>query len=95
MNAIPRPLHFCWICSKAVDLSICKIDEHGRAVHENCHLAKMAFNSKSAQKPQQPTNHLLRSAENERKSQDLIEQTRKLLAQSEAIAKKKYRSRWD
>lgn len=33
----------CWICGKAVDLETCNIDEHGRGVHENCYVAKMAL----------------------------------------------------
>lgn len=28
----------CWICGKVVDLSKCKIDEQGLAVHEACYV---------------------------------------------------------
>ena len=37
----------CWICGKSVDLKTCKIDEHGSAVHEQCHAAKVALKNGS------------------------------------------------
>ena len=30
-----------WICSKAVTLERCKIDEQGKAVHEGCYTVKI------------------------------------------------------
>lgn len=35
----------CWICGKQVDLSQCKVDEHGLAVHESCYVAKAILKS--------------------------------------------------
>jgi hypothetical protein len=32
----------CWICHQPVLLEDCKIDEHGRAMHEKCYLAQLA-----------------------------------------------------
>ena len=37
--------HLCWLCGEAVDLRICKIDEHGETVHEACYVARIAFES--------------------------------------------------
>ncbi len=31
----------CWICGRAIPLEQSKIDEHGRAVHEDCYLARV------------------------------------------------------
>jgi len=31
----------CAICGKIVDLKLCKTDEEGRAVHEDCYEEKM------------------------------------------------------
>ena len=33
----------CWICHQPVGLEDCKIDEHGRAMHEKCYIAKLAL----------------------------------------------------
>ena len=45
-------MHTCWICGNRVSLEICKIDENGRAVHEECYLLKLALqNSNSPQSP--------------------------------------------
>jgi uncharacterized OB-fold protein len=35
------PTRHCWICGRAVKLEDCKVDEHGLAVHELCHFAKL------------------------------------------------------
>jgi hypothetical protein len=35
----------CWICGKAVDLKICKTDEHGLAVHEACYVMRIILKS--------------------------------------------------
>ena len=40
-----NPIHHCWICGRAVSLEACKIDEQGNPVHEQCYVAKVAFNS--------------------------------------------------
>jgi len=32
---------YCWICGTPVPLEDCKIDEQGRAVHENCYVARV------------------------------------------------------
>ena len=32
--------HSCWICGDDVSLEKCKIDEHGKAVHEDCYAAR-------------------------------------------------------
>lgn len=38
-----KPIHTCWLCSKDADLTTCKIDEHGKAVHDDCYAAKLAL----------------------------------------------------
>ncbi len=43
MASPPEPIHTCWICGNRVSLEKCKIDEHGQAVHEDCYVAKIAF----------------------------------------------------
>jgi hypothetical protein len=45
-------LYRCWICGNVAPLEKCKIDEHGRAVHEDCYVAKLAFQNGNA--PQSP-----------------------------------------
>ncbi len=35
--------YFCWICGKAVDLRMCKTDDHGMAVHEDCYVLKVTL----------------------------------------------------
>ena len=43
----------CWICGESCRLEDCKIDEHGRAVHEVCHVAKLTLkNGSDAPRPQ-------------------------------------------
>lgn len=37
----------CWICGKDVPLRNCKIDERGRAVHEECYVARMKLEAES------------------------------------------------
>jgi len=39
----------CWICGKNVSLEVCKTDEHGKAVHEECYVARVALERASAQ----------------------------------------------
>lgn len=39
--------HLCWICGNTVDLQICKVDEHGMAVHGECHFLRVALASES------------------------------------------------
>jgi hypothetical protein len=46
----------CWICGKRVDLTKCKTDEHGNAVHERCYAAKLANDSRT-QLPLSGRNH--------------------------------------
>jgi len=46
------PIHICWICGNRVSLERCKIDEHGRAVHEDCYVAKIALQNGNT--PQSP-----------------------------------------
>ena len=36
----------CWICCKPVSLETCKIDEQGRAVHDECYAFKIAFDKR-------------------------------------------------
>jgi hypothetical protein len=31
----------CWMCGKPVSLETCKTDQHGKAVHEQCYVAKV------------------------------------------------------
>lgn len=52
----PKPLA-CWICGKQVDLTNCKVDEHGLPVHEPCYVAKMVVKSRpdSQVKPEPST----------------------------------------
>ncbi len=52
MPSSERDTHNCWICGAAVSLEKCKIDEHGRAVHEQCYLAKIHLQSGNT--PQSP-----------------------------------------
>jgi hypothetical protein len=40
--------HLCWICGKDVPLEKAKTDEHGKAVHEWCHIVKMALRHASS-----------------------------------------------
>lgn len=35
------PTPHCWICGEPVRLEDCKIDELGRAVHENCYITRV------------------------------------------------------
>lgn len=55
------PIHFCWICDKFVDITTCKIDEHGRAVHEACYIARIALEN-SARKGPRPCRGVAHSA---------------------------------
>ena len=45
-------VHICWICGNRVSLEKCKIDEQGQAVHEDCYVAKVVFQSGNT--PQSP-----------------------------------------
>ena len=47
-----NPTHICWLCGKDVDLRTCKIDEHGRPVHEDCYALKLALHAGSKKAPQ-------------------------------------------
>jgi hypothetical protein len=38
---------YCWICGRDVPLVDCTIDECGRAVHEECYVARMKVQSES------------------------------------------------
>jgi hypothetical protein len=48
-NAYPRPMRGenflpqCPICNKAVPLETAKVDEYGRAIHEQCYLLKVCL----------------------------------------------------
>ena len=44
----------CWICGRGVSLKDSKSDEHGRAVHEECLVARMKFESEAARLSTQP-----------------------------------------
>jgi hypothetical protein len=37
----------CWICGKEVSLRNCKVDERGRAVHEECYIARTKLEAES------------------------------------------------
>lgn len=37
----------CWICGEQVSLEICKIDEHGLAVHEDCCVVRLLLKHSS------------------------------------------------
>lgn len=39
----------CWICGKVIDLSDCKVDEHGLAVHEACYVARCVTGKSSVE----------------------------------------------
>jgi hypothetical protein len=41
----------CWICGRDVSLRDCTIDERGRAVHEECYLARTKLEAASADPP--------------------------------------------
>ena len=47
----PKSIHLCWICDKSIDLTDCKTDEHGKAVHEACYAAKIALESGARKGP--------------------------------------------
>jgi hypothetical protein len=47
MEPYAIPPHECWVCGKPVSLEECKIDEQGRAVHEQCYLTRMKQDSSS------------------------------------------------
>jgi hypothetical protein len=36
-------VYICWICGNRVSLEGCKIDELGRAVHDDCYVAKLGL----------------------------------------------------
>ena len=38
-----RPTQMCWICGKAVNSDTVQTDEHGSAVHAQCHAARLAL----------------------------------------------------
>jgi hypothetical protein len=40
----------CWICGRDVPLKN-KVDEHGRAVHEECYVARMKLEAESSRVP--------------------------------------------
>lgn len=44
---------FCWICGKQVSLEVCKTDELGLCVHEECYVARIVLNA--AHYDHQPT----------------------------------------
>lgn len=46
-----NPTHTCWLCGKDADLRACKIDEHGKTVHETCYLARVALETKTHPAP--------------------------------------------
>jgi len=48
---VPAPDHrwTCWICGRGVSLEISKTDEHGKAVHEECYVVRVALEKASAQ----------------------------------------------
>lgn len=43
MAAVRAEFATCWICGNQVSLEQCKIDEHGRAVHEKCCVVRLAL----------------------------------------------------
>jgi hypothetical protein len=52
MASLQKPTPHCWICGNVVSLEKCKIDEHGRAVHEDCYVAKIQLHAVNT--PQSP-----------------------------------------
>jgi hypothetical protein len=47
---------YCWICGRDVSLGDCKIDECGRAVHEECYVARIKLESESQPASRVPVN---------------------------------------
>ena len=41
----------CWLCGKSVDVTACKTDEHGKAVHEACYAVRIALEAGSRKAP--------------------------------------------
>ena len=39
--------HYCWFCGQGVSLETCKVDEHGRAVHEACLVTRIRMETSS------------------------------------------------
>ena len=37
----------CWICGRKVSLEVCKIDEHGLAVHDKCCVVRLLLKQSS------------------------------------------------
>ena len=40
---VTQSIHRCWLCGKDVDISTCKIDEYGEAVHAACYMVRLAL----------------------------------------------------
>ena len=41
--ATQNPIHLCHVCAKPVDLGMCKTDDHGQAVHDDCYVSKLTL----------------------------------------------------
>jgi hypothetical protein len=52
MTSPQNPTPICWICGNRVSLEKCKTDEYGKAVHEDCYLAKIHLQAGNT--PQSP-----------------------------------------
>jgi hypothetical protein len=52
MTSPQKPIPICWICGNRVSLEHSKTDEHGKAVHEDCYLAKILLQGGNT--PQSP-----------------------------------------
>jgi hypothetical protein len=50
MTSQPTP-YCCWLCGKSVDLTQCKIDEYGKAVHESCYVVRVSLEGVSSEGP--------------------------------------------
>ena len=46
-----RPIPLCWLCGKSVDVTACKTDEYGKAVHEACYAVRIALEASSRKEP--------------------------------------------
>ena len=42
-------LPMCCLCDRPVEIEHCKTDEHGRAIHEQCYVARLALEMATTQ----------------------------------------------
>ena len=63
MISLPHPSQMCWICGTAVPPETYKMDDHGSAVHERCHAAKLALATEGLRLTKMPPKSIRLKAE--------------------------------